>query len=491
MEIDAKAEELIKAIEEAEESDDSDKFHEKMEELEGLYMNHAFNGLRSLDYSSASEYFAKASEVAKGLYEHYKMFSNSLDKGEYDDKTANDAIVEMLKPFEEAIYFTQGYAHFSLGQANKISRNPGDAIENFKEAKRIFGLLHEKTNEGLFKFLSDYTHANEIVSEALEYFIRGNYNNAKSVFQRAKIYMENILEEIPDYIKKEKKSKKEYEKEYESLKSPITIDYRGCEVLYYLSDSKDQFAKGNFALALEKSEKLCDIFHHTIEPTLDTLPKPLRNLHLGDYYNFSGHKYLAEGELFREQDKWDDSLECYKKAKGEWETGADFYLRSGLPQAIALQEFLINYSSSTIEVYIRQCKKERELKSKIKDLENEMNTLQQSLTEAIKPAGVTVNTTQEMVSTVEQNVQIIQTIENGVRQNIEKLLEQLDNLPIDTSKKDEITNKANDVLNSKEHGHQFLERAKKFTKDVSEITKNLGEIAKPILPFVSALSLLL
>lgn len=480
MGIEAKVEELIKAIKEAEEREDWDEWLEKARELRILYISQAFDCLGSIDFSSASEYFAAANKVDNELYNKYNMVLDSLDKEK--EKDEYDTIVEVLEFLDENINLLQAYVNFSLGQANKQSRNPGVAIENFIEAKGIFNLLHEKTEEDIYKFLSDYSHANEIISEALEYFIRGNYSHAKALFQRAKIYIGNILEETLPKLE---------EMECENLKHLLTIDYRSCEIWYYFSDSKDELAKGNFSIAREQSKKLCDIFHQAIEPTLDTLPKTLGNLYLGEYYNFSGNKYLAEGELFRVQEKWDDSIESYKKAKDEWEKGADFYLKSGTPQAIATQETLINYSSFIIEVYIRNCKKERELKSMIKDLENQMNDLQRSLTEAIKFGGVTVNTNQEMVSTVEQNVQIIQTIENGVRQNIEKLLEQLNNLPIDRSKKDEIANKANNVLNSREHGHQFLEQTKKFTEDVHEIIENLGEIAKPILPFVSALSLLL
>ena len=42
------------------------------------------------------------------------------------------------------------------------------------------------------------------------------------------------------------------------LKNRITVDHRGCEVLFYLSDYHDQSARGNFSTAREQAEKLCD-----------------------------------------------------------------------------------------------------------------------------------------------------------------------------------------------------------------------------------------
>lgn len=487
MEIAAKIEELTKAKEgikaEAESSGDWDNYFKKMQELSNISIIYAFDCVNSLDFSSAYNYFAFTNEIEKELYNYNEQNLNNLDKEKDENKSIYETIKKSLEEIGDLINLTQGYANFSLGQLNRINRNPGNAIENFKEAKEIFDLIYEKKNESIFKFLSDYSHAMGIFSEGLEDFYRLNFNNAKKPFQRAKISFQNISEELSNI--------KEIEEQYAKIVDLLTNDITSCEQLYLFSDYKDQFDKGNFSLAREQAEKLCNIFHKTIEATSkDSFSKPQLNVRLGDYHFYFGYKYLAEGELFREQEKWDDSLKSYKNAKDEWENSADFYLKSGIPQAIAMQETVIN-SSSIVDVYIRQCKKERELKSELKKLENELNNLQRSLTEAIKPSGVVINSNQEMVSTVEQNVQIIQTIENNIRQNIEKIVEQLPNLPLDTGKREEIKNKANDILNSKEHGNQFIEKAKKFTQDISEITKNLGEIAKPILPFISALALLL
>ena len=481
-----KIEVLRRAIEQAKAREDWPKFFEKIEELGEVYMDYAFTCAGSLDFSSAYNYFTLANQSFKEFYENHKMVLSSLDREKEENKSVRDGIIERFNDLEKSIDLSQGYAFFSLGQVYKSKRNPGDAVENFKEAKEIFDLLYQKTNEGIYKFLSDCSHANKVISEAFESFIRGNVNNAKSGFQRAKIFMKKILDTLPNYIKGS-----ESEKEWEYVKYHLSKDYKDCEICYYHSDAMDQFDKGNFSLSLEQYEKACKILSETIESTPDNIPKQIENSQLGQYHVFLCEKYIVEGELFREEEKWDQSLECYKKAKDELEKGAEFYLISDLRDAVAVQEALINKSSQISEVYIRQCKKERELKNKIKKLEDERNALPQSLIDAIKPAGVTVNTTQEMVLTVEQNVQFIQLIEDNVKQNIKELVEHLDDLDVDKSKKDEIKTKANDLLKTGEHGLQFLGQAKKFTKEVIEFTKNLGEIAKPILPFVKALSLLL
>jgi hypothetical protein len=488
MEMETILDELSIARNEAIENNDLETFFEKSIIMEDMFMESAFSNFMVTNFQDAHALYSAANQLNKESYELLKKTVNSDDNKKNENESYYGDISEKFEFLEKEIILSHAFSNFSLGQANKAQRNPGGAIEFFREAKKSFDLFHEKSNDIFINVLSDYSEANIIISEGLEELLRGDFGNAKSAFLRAKIQFENMLEEsIPSYMNNDI----ENEEEYENFQTFISMDQKSCEIYYYLSDSKDQFNQGNFNLAQEQSEKLCNIFTQSIEPFLDEFPKSIKNMQLGEYHSHLGHKYLAEGEVNKEKEQWDESLDCYKKAKYEWEKGANFYLKSGSPQARMLQESLLNLSSNTISGYVRQCKKERELKTKIKDLENEMNDLRQSLAEAIKPAGVTVNNTQEMVSTVEQNVQIIQTIETKVSKNIKKLLSQLKKSNIEKEESDKIKKMANKVLNSNKHGHQFLEQAKKFTKDITKIVENLGEKAKPFLPIISALALLL
>ena len=477
-----RVEELKKAIEEAQASADIDKWMAKRAELVTAYMNIGSACLGSLDFMSAHKYFVLANEVISESLERGRMLLDSLEETKDEAlKQGKILIKEGLESMETGLNLSKGFSNFCLGMANKLNRNPGGAIENFVEAKKGFDIAYQKTDDGRYRYLSDYSNALQIFSKASEDLIRGNFSNAKSSFQRAKISFENILEELPDYFKEAQEKE-----ELQRIQSAVKNDCANCETSYYLADAKDLFNKGNFPIAIKQYDKLCEIYSEIITAYSDSLPKPAQNLQKGDYHNSSGFKYLAEGELFREQEKYDRALESYGKARSEWEKAATLYLKSGIPQANAMQETMINLFPIT-EIHIRECKKERKLTNKIKTLENEMNALVKSLAKS----GFEVHNIQEMKSTVEQNVQVIQSIENGVRRDIEKLVEQLDELPIEENKKDEIKDKAIEVINSTEHGQKFLERAKRFYKDASETLRNLGEKAKPILPFVTAaLSLL-
>ena len=480
-------ENLLQAIEESSERGDLEQYFSKMRELQDLYTDQATEYLTSLNFMAASEVFKLSNEVISTMRERYIKLLDSLDEGQNDYGDLHREMTETIESCEADAYFTAGFANFSLGQANKVNRNPGDAIEYFELAGKNFMYAYQKNNVGIHKILADYSNAVAIMSKAFENYFRNDFNTAKTLFKQAKIRMERVLEVIEEYAESNSKDAEVYE----NFGAIFGIDYRQCEILYYFSDYKDEFSKGNYTNAFDQAKKLCDIFDQKIRPSLEALPKPAACANLADYHNYCAHKYWAEGEILREKEKWDESMDCYKKAKDEWENSGDMYLRSGLPQGPAMQEQLMNYASEIMGVSVRQCRRERELKTRIKDLEEEIDKWKQSLTDAVKPAGIKISNRVEAVTTVQQNIQLIQALENNVRGKIGELVTQLDKSDIGEDQKNEIKKKANEVLRSEEHGHTFLERVRKFTGDVSEIVKNIGAIAKPIAPFITALSLLL
>ena len=482
MEEDVKIEELKKSIAEAQENKELYAYSDKMIELWRIYTTIGFKVLNLLDVQSSHKHFDLSAKVASDLCNQLETTLDSLDIQK--DEESYREVSEMLGTTKDAHKYSIAFTNYTLGMLFRLNGNNEQAIEAFKKSKKEFKLLYQTTNKGMFDFFSDYSNALQLISEANESFTRGNYGRAKSLFQRTKITLEDILDAIPVYFSS---GNTEFTKIPELIFN-IKIDCKLCETLYCSSDAKDLFDRGNFSLAREQYAKLCKILSETIGLLPDYYPKPAKNLQLGDFHFFSGSKFLTDGEVFREEGKWDNSLEAYKKTRKEWEKSSTFYLRSGLPKAVAMHETMINLSP-TIEIFARQCKREMDLNKKIVELESELNGFKKSLSDAFKQSGVTVNTRAQIESSVEQNVQFNQSIEVGIRRYIKELVEEVKKLPIDNRKKDPIIEKATEVLSSKEKGQKLIERVKSFTTDVANIVKNLGEIAEPILPFIKALSI--
>ncbi|MFZ3148176.1 MAG: hypothetical protein WA137_03960 [Methanothrix sp.] len=217
----------------------------------------------------------------------------------------------------------------------------------------------------------------------------------------------------------------------------------------------------------------------------DSLPG-LANFYMGEYNKYCGFKYLADGELSREKENWDDALNNYKNSKQNFEISSGFYLKSKLLQARSLQETVINLSS-IVEIYERQCKKEQLLRDELKKFKNEADEFKKSLIESAQSAGVTINNVQEVTSLIKQNLEIKNIIDNGIKQRVEEIANEVQKIPLEQNKKDEILDMAKELINSKEQGKPFLERAKNFTKDVSEIVENVGKTAEPVMPLLKIL----
>lgn len=486
MESTKKVEEMTKAIEAAKVTAALDgnwiDYYQKMEEFSDFLVEKAMACMFTLDLSSAINFLSLSSETLNEFTRNCLVYVDNMNEEEIENNSAYGIIVDHLEEAEILANISQGFTYYCFGLLNYTNRNPMEAINNFKKAKEEIDLLYEKTDLSIFNFFSNYADILILSSEGTEYNYRLNNNNALMAFQRASVLMEDLIDNLPNYFPEIPEIDKE-------LVFGLNLTNIAIKKDYFFSEYRLQLVNGNFSAIIENAEELCNMLDKSIINSENNTSKAITNLQRGEYHYLLGHKYIAEGELNRELEKWEDSLNSYRKAKNEWKKSSNFHLKSGTPQSKVFQEVLLNHSLN-IDSRISQIKQERDLTNRLKNLEDELNYLRKSVTESLKGSGVIVNTNQEMISTVEQNTQIIQSLGNNIKKNIEGLIKEVSDLPIDVDTKEEIKNMAEEVLKSQDKGNQFIEKAKKFTKDVSEITNNIGEIAKPILPFISALNLL-
>jgi len=467
MELEAEIQKCRRAIEKAEASQNWAKQSKKLEDFGNVNMQRGLTLALKLDVEAADACFSEANEALKKALEILRRLWLVADKS-----TQKRRMQSRMHQLEKGINASQGFMHYNSGSMSIAKRNPGDAIKHFEEAEQIFKGLYERTKEDFPAFFADYCRGLIFGAQATESELRGDFRNAAAGFQRAQMAMKRLLESAPDEIK-----------------ALMMLPHRTYEGAYYYYAAKDEFTGGNFALAREHAEKACSSSEEVIIMLPEGSSEQFKNLLLGIHYTNLGFCHLANGEAPREQGRWDEAIEGYKEAKAAWEKGAGYCFSSELLGAVALQEYLINYAAQEVPAYIRRCRREQQLQSEVKELEAEISDFQRCLMEAVKPAGVTVTTTQEMISTVTTTVQINQVIENNIRASIKDLLAELQGLEIDASKRQQIQNEAQGVL--EEHGEGFWERAKKFAKNISDLAKELGDRAAPIMPLVTALSLIL
>jgi len=392
--------------------------------------------------------------------------------------------VEIYKlKFIAANNFTTGIFHYS-------NRNPGMANQFFFESEKIFKELFNKTKDSYFVIMSDNSKNYKHMSEGLEKFITGDLIDARKNYQLAKIGFEDTIDKL----------ERETSDEMKYIKNRMEFICRECTNILYLSNAQYYSRSKNYKLAVENYDKLLDMLKQITEEykaeeadqndESNSGIDSAINFYEGNYFYNLGFRNIAKGHEYQEFEKWDEALECFENTRTAWTKATVFLLKSNIPQAVSLQEF-ISQNEFTIDQYISACLKEREQKTKISELENKVKLQQEELFNMLKPAGITVNNIQDINNTVEQNVQVVQKIENKTRESIKDLLELMKSVPLDDSMKKEIETEGKELVESKEKGVKFLDKAKSFTEKVSGIVKNVGEIATPLIPVVKALTMML
>ncbi len=457
----------------------------KLSELNDLYFQFSYELMSELDYSNALDNFNLAYENANTFKKYYQEIV--LQKTFADGSEELEKLGVLFKNNEVNQLKAIAYSNFSLALFHNINRNPGLAATHFEKADKSFQDLANKSGSITDKILANYCNALKSFAEAMEDFFRASFANAKTKCQRAKILLENIIEKELEPLKDEKQYKDFYDQSINLFKA----DYQTIKSYYFISDAKYQFNNRNFKNALKQFSNVVAEADLSLKNYLNSSDNEnMKNLTWGEYHNYLGWQLLSEAEVFRESENWDKAFGNYELVRKEWENASSYYLLSGHPSASALQESVLN-AALTVDVYQAVCENEMQLKEKISNLQNEIDELKERLFNAIKPMGIIVNNTQDVVTTVEQNAQFIQNIENNAREGVKELLGTLKDSGLDDAAKKKIETNGTEILQSKETGHKFLDKVKGFTKDVAEIIKNVGDIAGPIIPAFKFLAMLI
>jgi tetratricopeptide (TPR) repeat protein len=430
----------------------------------------------SHDFKAAVQHYEQAEKAYTQARIQIGMLADILppdDDGTPGRKKKAEGLASVLG---RQVVLANCWKEWSHGQLSKVTRNPGEAVLHFAKARDGFRGLHDQTKEGQYGFLAEYAAILEPECQGLECLARGNDAGAKALLQRAKGQMQNLIENTTAA------SLDIQPEQFDPLKAILVVELATVEMEFLYADARDQFSRGNFATAAKQYSKLCDIHGARVDPKLKDFPQVLRSLVEMEYYLYSGFRYVALGESAREQKRWDEALESYDRAREEWMSGAAAALKSGIPEATAVQEALVNQSAG-VESYRRSTGRERDLCGRIEDLESTLKGLQT----ALAPAGVTVQNFQEVRTNVEQNVQIVQAVERNAREALQGIVDKVDDTGLDEGQKTQIRDKTRELLQSAERGPSFLERVKKVTADIAAIVGNAAAIAQPIVPFLQML----
>jgi tetratricopeptide (TPR) repeat protein len=452
----------------------------------GATFERGFERLGSGAFAEAVQDFGAAGQHLRSVVEEAESPSAR------DDPTFRYEWIKRREEFEALALLAEGYRWFALGQSDRLSgRNPGAAVGHYKCAGEKFDRLNDVEPDGRWQALAAYSRVLSDVSSGFEKLLRADPASAAADFQRAKGALEVVVEDqVPELVASTPQDSEEHEGLI-ALSGELERDLLGVASFLQLARFRDEGAKGNWVAALTAAEELCDATEEHLSRVSPDAPRWFRRQIEAEFHTHVANREVMHGHVLKDQGKWDAALAAYAEARAELLRSAESYVKTGLPTAQAAQEACINQASTTIDVFIRQCQTERDLRCENERLRNELASLQSSLLERLKDRGIQVNTQASVMATIDQDAQIVQHVEMKVRDTIAEARHAIDLSTLDPVVKDALRSQAEALLATQEKGPGFLDKAKSFSEKVSAIVKNAAEAAGPLVPVAKALALLL
>ncbi|MFJ6951886.1 hypothetical protein [Micromonospora aurantiaca (nom. illeg.)] len=195
-------------------------------------------------------------------------------------------------------------------------------------------------------------------------------------------------------------------------------------------------------------------------------------------------------EVALEREDWPECEDLIRSTQRFYESASAAVLRSDLPMAKSLQEKYLNAGFAVGVQLRRRLERERANCKRIQSLEAEVKELYASVRRALGSSGVVVNNATEMVSSVQQHVELTTHIEANLRAALRGVSDDLPHSDADPATIAALAAEARELANSQESGPKFLERVKKYGEKVKDLAVLTGQTAGPLVELLKALSVI-
>jgi hypothetical protein len=198
----------------------------------------------------------------------------------------------------------------------------------------------------------------------------------------------------------------------------------------------------------------------------------------------------AEAEVGLEAERWDQASQHATRAQDYLNEAAAHSLRMNSPLARPLQERYLNDSFNYGIQFRRRLEREREAKIQLSRLRSEIKDLYDSLRAALAPAGITVTNQAEVVSSVTQQVDIVNQLEVGIRENLAALPTALEASNLPPGEAQQLATEASELAASTDSGESFFSRVGRFASRLASAAEKVGEVTGPVIAILQALQVL-
>jgi hypothetical protein len=352
---------------------------------------------------------------------------------------------------------------------------PLEAVVAFESAAAAFDRVGPSA-------MARTARASVAICRGIENLRRGNFTIAAASFQQAQVQFEALEREQRDQA--DPGAAPPVEGRPES--APQGTDALSCELLYRMAASRASLMNGNYDSALTHATELCDVAERVAGNLGKDGPAWMVASAATDVHSGKAWLEQARAEVARRDEQWTEAISGYRGAQVEFQRAAAAFAATGLPQAEANQESMLNQSAA-LDMMIRQTEQQRDSQQKllvrIRDLEGDLSRRDEDVSgflQTLSSHGVQVTNINEATAQVDLDLQIVVQVENHVREQLESLRREVDAGGMDDQTKKLLTDKANEALSDEQHGPAFLQHVATVAGQLAEIVKSASVIAGPI-----------
>ncbi len=198
----------------------------------------------------------------------------------------------------------------------------------------------------------------------------------------------------------------------------------------------------------------------------------------------------ARAEVALKQSMWELAEEHSRGAAEHYDGGGRAALSTSFPNARIVQEKLLNAGFNWGVQFRRRLEREQSTQKEREEAQRELKDLYSSIRGALAPAGITVNNQNELVNSVQQQVEIVTRVESHAREVLRELPAALSEVDVPLAEKEQLAAEALEMAGSSESGPGFLDKVKRFAGRLESTVATVGTVAAPVLAILKALAII-
>jgi hypothetical protein len=259
------------------------------------------------------------------------------------------------------------------------------------------------------------------------------------------------------------------------MRQMVDLMVRECEAVFARITHRSELARGDFGSSLQYAQRVVDLIDQQIVAMPGWTPSWVAALLRFGLRRSQAEVAESAALLAREERRWADAVSSYRLARNHLQAAARLAL--DLPgSGTLIQEHLL-MQAAALDANMSQCLAEHAMWRENATLRDELADLRRAVLDGVRGAGVTVMTSAEATSSIEETNVVINQLERSVRNTLADLQSQLDAVDLDSESHASLETSLKDLIETRETGSRFFAKAREVARNLAATVQSLGESA--------------